>query len=69
MSLIYAKEIDTDEFGNKQSENTFECYINPAEIKAIVIDGDIGHIAFIYGGEITVERKSVDALIVAARKD
>lgn len=68
MSLIHVKGIDTDGLGNRQSEGTFDCYINPTEIKAIVVEGDIGYIAFIHGGDMAIERKSVDSLVVASEE-
>lgn len=68
MSLVHVKGVDTDDLGNKQSEDTFDCYINPTEIKAIVVKDDIGHIAFIHGGDMAVGHESVDRLVVATQK-
>ena len=62
MSLVHVKGVDTDDLGNKQSEDTFDCYINPTDIKAIVVKDDIGHISFIHGGDMAVDRKSVNKL-------
>lgn len=62
MSLIRVTGVDTNELGVKQSNKTFECYVNPVEIKAIVINNGIGHISFIHGGDMAVDRKSVNKL-------
>ena len=62
MSLIRVTGVDTNELGVKQSNKTFECYVNPVEIKAIVVDNGIGHISFIHGGDMTIDRKSVNKL-------
>lgn len=62
MKLTRVTGVDTDELGNKQSEDTFECYINPAEIKAIVVNDGIGHILFVHSGNMTIDRKSVKKL-------
>lgn len=62
MNLIRVTGVDTNEFGVKQSDNTFECYVNPAEIKAIVVNDGIGHILFVHSGNMAIDRKSVKKL-------
>ena len=62
MSLIRVTGVDTNELGVKQSNKTFECYVNPVEIKAIVVNAGIGHISFIHGGDMAVDRESVNKL-------
>lgn len=62
MHLIRLTGVNTNELGVKQSDDTFKCYVNPAEIKAIVVENNVGHIAFIHGGDMAIDQKSVKKL-------